>query len=69
MKDLFLTPDEMPKELKEILDSFEAENNNGDDVTYPKLEELKSKVNAIGYTFDFYLDAVLYDLRPINNQS
>jgi hypothetical protein len=61
MKDLFDTPELIPDNVQEILSSF-----NGD-FTYEELDRIKDELELIGYTFDFYLDAEPYGLRPINN--
>jgi hypothetical protein len=34
---------------------------------YRGLEKALKEVEKIGYTFDYYLDAVPYDLRPIGS--
>ena len=40
-----------------------------DELDYNELEILKDKVESLGYTFDYYLDAVPYNLRKINKQT
>ena len=61
MKDLFETPELLPTQVREVL-----ENVNEDEInSYPELERLLSLLKPLGYTFDYYLDAEPYGLRPI----
>ena len=60
-KDLFIHYDEMPDTLKQVLQKYE----NQSDFTYTELETMHGEVQAVGYTFDYYLDAQPYALRPI----
>jgi hypothetical protein len=61
MADLFDTPDLIPNEVAEILDSFNEDTDN----TYFELGRLQRQLEKIGYTFDFYLDAQPYNLRKL----
>ncbi len=62
--DLFEHPDKQPPELAAIVEKFnvrfidEGEN-------YILCSEFLTAVEAIGYTFDYYLDAEPYDLREV----
>jgi hypothetical protein len=57
--DLFEHYDNLPKELKKVLDKYpEVE-------TYDDCEKMLKDMNKIGYTFDYYLDAIPYNLRKI----
>lgn len=58
--DLFEDYIKQPKELAEIVQRYEEQELN-----YETVKEFLGKVNAIGYTFDYGLDAEPYDLRPI----
>lgn len=60
-KDLFEYPEQQPEELKAILETVDFE-----DITYEELAEVLKKVHAIGFHFDYQLDAVAYSLRPIS---
>jgi hypothetical protein len=60
MKDLFETPELIPNEVQAVLDTF-----NEDADSYQELSRLVSELEPLGYTFDYYLDAVPYGLRPI----
>jgi hypothetical protein len=55
MKDLFEDYEKMPEELAD-LPWNECES-------YKDLMEMLVKVEALGYTFDYYLDAVPFGLR------
>lgn len=62
MKDLFETPELIPSEVQEILETFDEDKPN----TYLELDRLVNELENIGYTFDYYLDADPYGLRPKN---
>lgn len=61
MKDLFETPELIPDDVQTILESFNENAPN----TYLELARLSQELEEIGYTFDYYLDAEPYGLRPI----
>jgi len=61
MKDLFETPDLMPIDVQIVLESFDEDAPN----TYHELQRLVDEIEPLGYTFDYYLDAEPYGLRPI----
>ncbi len=61
MKDLFETPELIPDEVQAVLETF----NEYCDNTYLELERLLRNIEPLGYTFDYYLDAEPYGLRPI----
>lgn len=60
MQDLFETPELIPTEIQTVLDTF-----NEDSDTYAELKRVQLEVEKLGYTFDYTLDAVPYDLRKI----
>jgi hypothetical protein len=62
-RDLFLYPEEIPADVREILHQFER--TVGDSPDYQDLQNLEDDLRPLGYTFDWGLDAVPYDLRPI----
>ena len=62
MKDLFETPELIPSDVQAILESFDEDAPN----TYQELNRLVDELAKVGYTFDYYLDAEPYGLRPIN---
>tara|TARA_R110000868_G_scaffold407902_1_gene689890 strand:- start:40 stop:264 length:225 start_codon:yes stop_codon:yes gene_type:complete len=62
MKDLFETPELIPLDVQAILETFNEESPN----TYLELDRLTNELDVIGYTFDYYLDAEPYGLRPSN---
>lgn len=60
MKDLFEFYEEQPKELREICDRWSEKIMNG--LSYEDCRNFLKEVEEIGYTFDYYLDAVPYGL-------
>jgi hypothetical protein len=61
MRDLFETPELIPQDVQAILETFNEDTPN----TYEELNRLTNELEAIGYTFDYYLDAEPYGLRPV----
>jgi hypothetical protein len=61
MKDLFENPELIPNEVQAILETFDEDSGN----TYLELDRILSEIEPLGYTFDYYLDAEPYGLRPI----
>jgi hypothetical protein len=61
MKDLFETPDLIPIDVQIVLESFDEDSPNA----YHELQRLVDEIEPLGYTFDYYLDAEPYGLRPI----
>ena len=66
----------MAKRSEGIMDLFEnlnfvpvtvakEVNKLGDEPTYNDLQEVKSNLNSMGYTFDYGLDAVPLNLRKL----
>jgi hypothetical protein len=62
MKDLFETPELIPSEVQAVLETFNEDTEN----TYFELDRILREIEPLGYTFDYYLDAEPYGLRPIN---
>lgn len=60
MKDLFETPELIPSNVQSVLETF-----NEDTDSYHELARLVNEIEPMGYTFDYYLDAEPYGLRPI----
>jgi len=58
--DLFEHPELIPKEVKDVLESYEQQAIDG--FTYEDLANLQKAVEAVGYTFDYYLDAEPFNL-------
>lgn len=63
MKDLFETPEAMPEVLQPIIEKWELKIMDG--LSYSEIAEMLTEVENVGYTFDSYLDANPYGLRPI----
>ena len=61
MKDLFETPELIPSEVQDVLVTFDEDADS-----YHELDRLLGELEPLGYTFDYYLDAVPYGLRPID---
>lgn len=61
MKDLFETPELIPANVQQVLESFNEECTN----TYHELNRILAEIEPMGYTFDYYLDADPYGLRPV----
>ena len=57
--DLFENFEELPQIVQDII------NSHGDDFTYKSCEALLAKLSVFGYTFEYGLDAVPYDLRKV----
>lgn len=62
MKDLFETPELIPNNVQAVLETFDEDCAN----TYHELARIVNEIEPMGYTFDYYLDAEPYGLRPIN---
>lgn len=61
MRDLFETPELIPDNVQAVLETF-----NEDADSYRELDRLLIEIEPMGYTFDYYLDAEPYGLRPID---
>jgi hypothetical protein len=62
--DLFENYEMMPKNLKKIVDEYSRKYESGN-MDYRDTEKFLKEVEAIGYTFDYYLDNEPYGLRPV----
>jgi hypothetical protein len=58
MRDLFETPELIPNNVMNILETFE-------DNTYDECDRIQNELEQIGYTFDYYLDAEPFNLRKL----
>jgi hypothetical protein len=63
MNDLFDTPEDMPAELQALFSIWTLRIMCG--LSYSEIAQMLTETEAIGYTFDYYLDAEPYGLRPI----
>lgn len=59
MKDLFHTPDLIPDNVLEVLDQLEQGES------YELCAKVNNELKTLGYTFDYGLDAMPYNLRKI----
>jgi len=62
MKDLFEMPKLLPMQILVLMDDYDL-----DCMSYADCEKLLSEMEENGYTFDFGLDAVPYNLRTVEN--
>lgn len=62
MVDLFKHFDLIPDEINIILDKYDPDN-----LSYSDLKNMLAECEQKGYTFEYYLDAVPYDLRKITS--
>ena len=60
MQDLFETPEKIPQEVNTVLDKYRE-----GEYTYTELEQLQTDLEKIGFTIDYYLDAIPYNLREV----
>jgi len=65
-KDLFENPETLPKKIQAILSRYNAlEIEKG--IEYSDLINMGKEMSIYGYSFDFYLDCVPYNLKKIKN--
>ena len=65
-KDLFECPNKLPSKIQAILKRFnDLEIERG--IQYADLIQMGKEMANYGYSFDFYLDCVPYNLKKINN--
>lgn len=62
--DLFEDNNKQPIKVRKILSKYELE----DGMDYRVLSKMQKELESIGYTFDYYLDGVPYDLRKIGQK-
>lgn len=60
MEDLFGCPEMIPDEINVVLDKYDPDN-----LSYSKLKNMLAECEQIGYTFEYCLDAVPYNLRKM----
>lgn len=60
MKDLFETPELIPDNVQSVLETFDEDAD-----PYHELARIVNEIEPMGFTFDYYLDAEPYGLRPI----
>ena len=66
MKDLFECPNKLPSKIQAILRRFnDLEIERG--IQYADLIQMGKEMANYGYSFDFYLDCVPYNLKKIKN--
>ena len=66
MNDLFECPELLPENIQTILRRFnDLEIEKG--IQYANLVQMGKELANYGYSFDFYLDCVPYNLKKIKN--
>lgn len=60
--DLFEQYDELPQEVKDVLESFDEESEVD---TYEQLKLIIEKLKPLGYTCEYGLSGELYNLRKL----
>ena len=66
MKDLFENPQLLPKKIQSILKRYnDLEIEKG--IQYTDLIQMGKEMAENGYSFDFYLDCIPYNLQKIKN--
>jgi hypothetical protein len=66
MQDLFETPELLPTPIKAILSRYNAlEIEKG--IEYSDLINMGKEMAIYGYSFDFYLDCIPYNLKKLKN--
>jgi hypothetical protein len=65
--DLFKTPENIPTRVLKILNEYE-EYENGDTLEYYQLAEMLTRCEAVGYTFEYGLDAIPFNLKPLKTK-
>ncbi len=70
MVDLFESIDELPQNVKDILQKYSEMHESGEYTNgYELCANLVSELEQVGYTCDYYLDAEPYWLRKHDAQS
>ena len=60
MTDLLDNPEQLPQRVQDLLDRFEQESESSD--SYAAAKRLSQDLARLGYSVDYGLDGVLYDL-------
>jgi len=60
MKDLFEYPEQWPANLRALLLAYMTKDQN-----YSNLKQLQNDLKNLGYSFEFGLDCVAYNLQKI----
>ena len=66
MIDLFQDYENIPPQVQQILDRYADEfGGDGSEMDYKDTANMLKEIEAVGYTFDYYLNNEPYGLRPI----
>lgn len=67
-KDYFEHLEEVPENVRRILDEYQKDfEENNETEEYQFCRRLLAAVQALGWTFEYYLDAEPFDLRPMTD--
>lgn len=61
--DYFEYPELIPPNVQNVLNKYEHALVNG--ILYEELDQMHEEMEEIGWTFEYYLDAEPYNLKPI----
>jgi hypothetical protein len=61
--DYFEYPELIPPNVQNVLNKYEHALVNG--ILYDELAQMLEDINKVGWTFEYYLDAEPYNLKPI----
>lgn len=62
--DYFERTDIIPPDVQNVLNKYEHALVNG--ILYDELAQMLEDINKVGWTFEYYLDAEPYNLKPIH---
>lgn len=62
--DFFEYPELIPPDVQNVLNKYEHALVNG--ISYEELDDMRHEIRQIGWTFEYYLDAEPYNLKPIH---
>ena len=62
LTDMFEHLDECPREVQKVVEKY----SDIESLEYYELETFLSELNEIGWTFEYYLDGIPFNLQPIN---
>jgi len=61
-RDLFESPEDLPENVQSVIEQYTTRLEEGDEDGYAVCKEFEGAMNALGYAFEYGLDAVPYGL-------